>query len=168
MVVFSPPSPTTICISLSVPPWRVGEFPTGCPTPALTPSCILPTEPPVANKMRSRKTLKCEEQRSDSPTPGQELSPEGSAEHSNGSNTTSQNPHVILSQGTSAHHRSPGTASPMGVAYGGEQILKIIKTLVLIWHLPVIKNILDCLSLPASARLWGKPAQRDCSSSARD
>lgn len=45
MVVFSPPSPTTICISLSVPPWRVGEFPTGCPAPALTPSCILPRAP---------------------------------------------------------------------------------------------------------------------------
>lgn len=115
MVVFSPLSPTTICISLSVPSRWVGELPTSCPAQALTPSCILPTEPLVANKMRSRKTFICEEQRSHSPTSRQELSPKGSTEHSNGSNTTSQNPHVILSQGTSAYYRSPGTASPMGV-----------------------------------------------------
>lgn len=160
MVVFSPLSPITICISLSVPSWQVGELPASCPAQAVTPSCILPTEPPVANKMRSRKILNCEEQRSDSPTPRQQLRPKGSTEHSNGSNTTSQNPHVILSQWTSAHHRSLRTASPMGVAYGGGQIMKIIKILLLIWHLPIIKKQ-DWLSLPTKARLWGKPALRD-------
>lgn len=159
MVVFSPLSPTTICISLSVPSWRVGDLPTSCPAQALTPSCILPTEPLVANKMRSRKTLICEEQRSDSPTPRQGLSPKGT-EHSNGSNSTSQNPHVILSQGTSAHHRSLGTSSPTGVAYGGEQIMKIIKILLLIRDLHIIKSQ-DWLSLPSSARLWRQPALRD-------
>lgn len=166
MVFFPSFTQHNLHFSLSSLGW-VGEFPTGCPAPAPTPSCILPTEPLVANKTRSRKTLKCEEQRSDSPSPRQELSPKGSTEHSNGSNTTSQNPHVILSQGTSAHHKSPGTASPMGGAYGGEQIMKIIKILLLIWHLHIIKKQ-DWLSLPASARLWGKAARRDCSSSAQD
>lgn len=38
--------------------------------------------------------------------------------------------------------------------------MKIIKILLLIWHLPIIKKQ-DWLSLPTKARLWRKPALRD-------